>query len=235
MVRQVAHSSALAAPPRNDRPLPHSGCCVGRRYPPDKFQPLERYLRIAANLTQKGARDVALRLKWMAACQAARKRQLSENDSSKQKQQQQFRRERGQSIFNIQPKPSMPRNGVYGSQLNSSLDDHGSTSVGVVSGPIAHLLEQNYAVLNQFKQNMAQYKVNENTDLLVRFRDNILAILSQMNSMQGVMQQMPPLPVRMNIELATNFLPKTGSGAFPLGMPFGPPAVPGMVMQQHAI
>jgi hypothetical protein len=26
--------------------------------------------------------------------------------------------------------------------------------------------------------------------------------------MQGVMQQMPPLPVRLNVELANNFLPK---------------------------
>ena len=39
------------------------------------------------------------------------------------------------------------------------LDDHGAASVGVVSGPVAQLLEQNYAILNQFKQNMAQYKV----------------------------------------------------------------------------
>lgn len=47
------------------------------------------------------------------------------------------------------------------------------------------LLEQNYLILNQYKQNMQQYKVNENTDLLVRFRDNIVTILSQMNNMSG--------------------------------------------------
>ena len=32
------------------------------------------------------------------------------------------------------------------------------------------LLEQNYAILNQFKQNMAQYRISQNTDLLIRFR-----------------------------------------------------------------
>jgi hypothetical protein len=64
------------------------------------------------------------------------------------------------------------------------LDDHGAGTVGGVGGPLAHLLEQNYAILNQFKQNMAAYKVNENTELLVRFRDNILTVLNHMNSMQ---------------------------------------------------
>lgn len=64
------------------------------------------------------------------------------------------------------------------------LDDHGAGTVGGVGGPLAQLLEQNYAILNQFKQNMAAYKVNENTELLVRFRDNILTVLNHMNSMQ---------------------------------------------------
>lgn len=65
------------------------------------------------------------------------------------------------------------------------LDDHGAGTVGGVGGPLAQLLEQNYAILNQFKQNMAAYKVNENTELLVRFRDNILTVLNHMNSMQA--------------------------------------------------
>ncbi|KAK9824297.1 hypothetical protein WJX72_009233 [[Myrmecia] bisecta] len=100
-----------------------------------------------------------------------------------------------------------------------------SKTVGGVAGPLAALLEQNYAILNSFKQNMAQYKVNENTDLLVRFRDNILTILNQMNSMQGVMSQMPPLPVRLNVELANNFLPKQPTGMYPGGIPGMPPPI----------
>lgn len=43
---------------------------------------------------------------------------------------------------------------------------------------------------------MAGFKVAENTQLLVTFRDNILAILSHMENMGGVMDQMPQLPVR---------------------------------------
>ena len=69
-----------------------------------------------------------------------------------------------------------------------------------------------------FISNCNPGQVNENTELLVRYRDNILTILNQMNSMTGVMQQMPPLPVRLNVELANNFLPKAGSGnLFPQG------------------
>ena len=70
--------------------------------------------------------------------------------------------------------------------LVSQLDDHGAGTVGVVGGPLSQLLEQNYAILNQFKQNMEVYKVNENTELLVRFRDNILTVLNQMNAMQVI-------------------------------------------------
>ena len=33
-------------------------------------------------------------------------------------------------------------------------------------------------------------------------------LLKADHDLQGVMQQMPPLPVRLNVELANNFLPK---------------------------
>ena len=60
--------------------------------------------------------------------------------------------------------------------------------------------------------------MNENTELLMSFRDNILAILNQMNAMGGIMSEMPPLPVRLNVELANNFLPKSGYGLPPFGL-----------------
>ncbi len=65
-----------------------------------------------------------------------------------------------------------------------------------VEGPIAQLLDANHAILNQFKANMASFKVHENTQLLVQFRDNILQIINYMETMGGVMSQMPQLPVR---------------------------------------
>ncbi len=59
-------------------------------------------------------------------------------------------------------------------------------------------------------------QVGENTELLMTFRDNILSILNHMQNMGGVMSDMPALPVRMNVELANNFLPR------------GPPGLGGM-------
>lgn len=62
-------------------------------------------------------------------------------------------------------------------------------------------------------------QVEENTTLLMRYRDNILAVLHHMQSMGGVMPDMPPLPVRLNAELAANFLPTSGLALpVPLGM-----------------
>ena len=47
-------------------------CC---RFPADRFHGLERYVRIAALLPRKGARDVALRIRWLlvrpASCRNA--------------------------------------------------------------------------------------------------------------------------------------------------------------------
>lgn len=48
------------------------------------------------------------------------------------------------------------------------------------------------------------------------FRDNILSILNHMQNMGGVMSDMPALPVRMNVEMANNFLPRGPPG---LGIP----------------
>ncbi|GMH39043.1 hypothetical protein BSKO_06941 [Bryopsis sp. KO-2023] len=105
-----------------------------------------------------------------------------------------------------------------------------------LGGSIARLLEQNYVFLNEIKQNMTLLKVQENSVLLSRFRDNIVSILEQMKSMKGVMGQMPSLPARLNVELAEKSLPKgaPGSNAVfppfmpvpPLGFPMPPTALP---------
>mmetsp|Transcript_21926 Transcript_21926/g.47860 ORF Transcript_21926/g.47860 Transcript_21926/m.47860 type:complete len:520 (-) Transcript_21926:1857-3416(-) len=85
---------------------------------------------------------------------------------------------------------------------------------------VQNLMEQNYAILNTFKANMQQCKVVENTDLLVRYRDNMMACLSHMSGMGGIMSQMPQLPVQPNMDLASKFLPpKPGMPMPPLGMP----------------
>jgi hypothetical protein len=84
-------------------------------------------------------------------------------------------------------------------------------------------MEQNYGILTQFKTNMATFKVMENTELLVRYRDNLMAIQQQLCSIGGTMGQMPPIPVQPDFELANKFLPP---GSFK-AQQVGPPA-PGM-------
>lgn len=193
------------------------------KFPAERYQPFERYVRVAATLPRKGVRDVALRLRWLSQ---ARKRKVSEEGPNKR-----LRRDRCQSIFATQQKPQNVMGQWPQQQLPMpQLDDHGAQTVGAVGGLVAQLLEQNLHILYQYKQNMHQFKVQENTELLVRFRDNILAVLNQMNSMDGVMSQMPQLPVRMNVELANNFLPAASgtSPMFPLGMPGMPPGMGNM-------
>ena len=227
---------ARAAAVHNAEWAPHEQAALDQaavKYPAERYQPFERYVRIAATLPRKGVRDVALRLRWLSQ---ARKRKVSEEGPNSKR----LRRDRCQSIFATQQKPPNAMGQWPQQQLPMpQLDDHGAQTVGAVGGLVAQLLEANLHILYQYKQNMHQFKVQENTELLVRFRDNILAVLNQMNSMDGVMSQMPQLPVRMNVELANNFLPAASgtSPMFPLGMPGMPPGmanVPSAPMPMNA-
>jgi hypothetical protein len=47
-----------------------------------------------------------------------------------------------------------------------------------IGGPTGHLLEHNAQVIGQIRANLAACKLQENTELLVQFRDNIYAILN---------------------------------------------------------
>lgn len=67
---------------------------------------------------------------------------------------------------------------------------------------IGALLDQNLAILNNIKVNIASSRLAENGELLGRFRDNLTAIVARMDGMKGVMGRMPPLPVNVNTEAA---------------------------------
>ena len=81
---------------------------------------------------------------------------------------------------------------------------------GAVDGPISQLLESNFAILNQFRGNMEAFRVHENLELLVQFRDNILGIINHMDTMGGVMSQMPQLPVRCGVLEGSRRVPCLG-------------------------
>ena len=201
------------------------------RFPAERVDPLQRYVRIAAMLPRKTVRDVALRIRW-TNMQAQLKRRTGLDP-------------RGVSGLPPMagPKPIMPMVPPMGpgSMPPPYMAPPGATPAmmdgqATIEGPISHLLDANLAILNHFRSNMAAFKVHENTQLLVQFRDNILQILQAMEAMGGVMAEMPALPVRLNQELANSFLPSRPAGVMSYdGMMMMPPPpqpalnAPGMV------
>ncbi|KAI7836264.1 hypothetical protein COHA_009854 [Chlorella ohadii] len=179
-----------------------------QRYPPDRFDVVQRYVKIAAMLPRKSVRDVALRCRWTLNQQLLKKRKPGES---------------------LVP----PAGGLGGAKKPLGAAPGLLPPKAPALPPVPMLLESNLTILNEFRSNMADFKVHENTQLLVQFRDNILAIINAMEAMGGVMAQMPQLPVRLNVDLANNFLPSRPANvpAYNLAMPPPQPALnaPGMV------
>lgn len=182
------------------------------------MDPVQRYVRIAAALPRKGVRDVALRVRW--TMQQRMKRRTTDTAVAKNGHVN-VMASGGNPMMNMNPNlgivtpPVMPLQGQDGNQT--------------VDGPIAYLLDANLSILNQFRTNMASFKVHENTQLLVQYRDNILQILHAMDSMGGVMAQLPPLPVKLNVDMANEFLPSRPAGMLAMdGIMAVPPPQPSM-------
>lgn len=187
------------------------------RYTPERMDPVQRYVRIAAGLPRKTVRDVALRIRWTNEMNMKRRTQDVNNG--------------GRGMPGRGGVMAMnPTLGIVTPPLLPLHTDGSQT----VDGPIAYLLDANLSILNQFRINMASFKVHENTQLLVQFRDNIMQILQAMDNMGGVMATLPPLPVNMNVDMANEFLPSRSAGYFAMdSMTIPPPEpainAPGMV------
>ena len=80
-----------------------------------------------------------------------------------------------------------------------------------ISGSTVELLDANVGLAHTIKGRLEASDVRDSTQLLCKFRDNILAILHRMTTQPGIMAQMPPLPVRPNLELADAILPPRGA------------------------
>lgn len=211
-----------------------------QRYPPDRFDVVQRYVKIAAMLPRKSVRDVALRCRWTLNQQLLKKRKPGEPLVPPAGGLGGAKKPLGAAGGLLPPKapalppvPMMPGMAPAGAAAAAAAVPAEGPTQAVIAGPIAQLLESNFTILNEFRSNMADFKVHENTQLLVQFRDNILAIINAMEAMGGVMAQMPQLPVRLNVDLANNFLPSRPANvpAYNLAMPPPQPALnaPGMV------
>lgn len=194
------------------------------RYPGDKFPAVERYVQVAAGLPNKTARDVALRVKAQQQEDKRRKGAASDDDAAKRKGAAPPPPPRmAQAAASSRPATGT---GAAGGAAPSGANDAGNDAASIPTA-LTQLMEHNYHILSQFKSNMAQFKVVENTDLLTRYRDNLVAMQQQLSSIGGIMAQMPPLPVQPNLDLAGKFLPPKGATPLspmgPMSLPFGPP------------
>ena len=197
---------------------------LNNKYPAERYSAFERYILSAATLPNRTARDVALRVKWNALQELKNKRKSVDDPTTVGNRKK---------VLPVKPPSGVRSSGQpsTSSLLAAGGADASAPGQRISSVALANLLEQNYALLNQFKSNMSQFKVIENTDLLVRFRDNLVSVVQSLNNSSII--NMPQLPVQMNLELANKFLPKPGATPppFPSQMPmeFFANAPPGLL------
>ncbi|XP_051141630.1 uncharacterized protein LOC127258721 [Andrographis paniculata] len=162
-----------------------------------------RYAKIAQALKDKTVRDVAFRCRWMNKKENG-KRRKDDHNSRKSK-------DKKEKVIDSLPKSSQvasrANNPPY-VQSMMSLDSDDGISYKAIGGATGQLLEQNAHALDQISANFSAFKIHENIDLFCQARSNILSILNDFNDLPEIMKQMPPLPVKLNEELANSILPR---------------------------
>ncbi|KAF8082065.1 hypothetical protein N665_0850s0016 [Sinapis alba] len=170
----------------------------------DSEPTIVRYAKIAMKMKDKTVRDVALRCRWMTKKENG-KRRKEDHSSRKSKDKKEKTTDssaKSTSHLNVHhngPSYALP-------MLPIETDD--GISYKAIGGVSGDLLEQNAQMFNQVSSNFSAYQIHENVNILCKARDNILAILNDLNDMPEVMKQMPPLPVKVNQELANSILPR---------------------------
>ncbi|CAN6338051.1 unnamed protein product [Urochloa humidicola] len=162
--------------------------------------PVVRYAKIAMSLPEKTVRDVALRCRWMAKKESSKKRKEDLSKKSKEK------KERVGDSSSKGPAHLVARAPSYTVPILPIDDD--DVSYKAIGGPTGEILEHNAQILNQIHSNISNMQVQDNLSLLCQTRDNILAVLKEVNNVPEIMRQMPPLPVKMNEDLANSILPR---------------------------
>nr|XP_043610469.1 uncharacterized protein LOC122582176 isoform X2 [Erigeron canadensis] len=172
------------------------------KYASDK--PVMRFAKIAEQLQDKTVRDVALRTRWMTKKENGKRRKDNSNSSRRHK-------DKKEKVADQQAKPSSNTanrsNGPQYAQPSTSIDSDDGISYKDIGGASGQLLEQNAQALDQILANFSTFKVQENIHLFSQTRNNILAIMNDLTDMPEMMKQMPPLPVKLNDELASSILP----------------------------
>lgn len=163
-----------------------------------------RYIKIAATLRDKTVRDVALRCRWMT-----RKRRKPEDHTTGKKGN--IRKDKLVESSSKISIPSAPQHNMAAySLMMHHMDQNERLQCEGISGTARHLLDQNAQAFSQITANLSTYKLQDNIDLFCCTRNNLTTILNDMRCMPGLMSQMPPLPVRIDEDLANSvILPNT--------------------------
>ncbi|KAL5998030.1 hypothetical protein ACLOJK_008964 [Asimina triloba] len=161
-----------------------------------------RYAKIAMQLQDKTVRDVALRCRWMNKKESGKRRKDELTRKSKDRKEKPSDPS-GRPSTHLTSRPNVPPYSLPVLQMDSN-DGISFEEIGGVTG---QRLEQNAHAFRQITANLSAFKIQDNISLLCQARDNILAIMNDLKDTDGVMKQMPPLPVKVNEDLANSILP----------------------------
>ncbi|KAF7827516.1 uncharacterized protein G2W53_018680 [Senna tora] len=164
-----------------------------------------KYIKIAASLPDKTVRDVALRCRWMTK----KRRKPDEYNVGKKVNN------RKDKPVELSAKTNLHSAVAPNMAMSSHVSPHMDPSERIlydegIGGPVRQRLEQNAQAFSRITANLSTYKLQDNIELFYHTRHNISTILHDLHSMQempGIMSQMPPLPVSINEDLASNILP----------------------------
>ncbi|KAK4357848.1 hypothetical protein RND71_023458 [Anisodus tanguticus] len=165
---------------------------------------ISRYAKIAILLKNKTVRDVALRCKWTTKKENSKRRKDDANLLKKNKDRKEKLTDPSavSSPVVMQPAGYAPyAQGVVFNKSEGFASYHATVSV------TTQLIHQNARIFEQISANLVTHQIHENTLLLCQARDNIFKILQKLNESSCTLKQMPPLPVKLNDDLANSILP----------------------------
>ncbi|XP_077225532.1 uncharacterized protein LOC143858702 [Tasmannia lanceolata] len=164
-----------------------------------------RYAKIAMQLQDKTVRDVALRCRWMTKKEIGKRRKEEHMARKSRDKKEKVTDPSAKPSSHLTARPNVP---PYTLPM-LRMDNDDGISYKEIGGKTGQLLEQNAHVFNQISANLAGFQLQDNISLFCQTRDNIITILNDLNDVPEVMKQMPPLPEKMNEELANSILPRT--------------------------
>lgn len=136
------------------------------RYPSSVYSNVTRYVKIAAALPTKSVRDVAHRVKWMAD-QGKVVRPMSESGVIA----------RASTATSRQGRIESCRGRVAGGESKPKVvDPEQETHVNAV-------LQENVLIINRMRDNLLNGSLNDNVELMMRFRTNITAVLNWLTTL----------------------------------------------------